>query len=101
MNDRCMALRGMGTISRRDQLTIMSDLLEIVQQPQRLTHILYKSNMSYGQLSRYLDDMTEMGFLETKTSPFRAYVITSKGKQFSEMLGTKKQSNDLLFERQT
>lgn len=91
-----MALRGMGTITRRDQLTIMADLLEIVKQPQRLTHILYKSNMSYGQLSRYLNDMTEMGFLETKTSPFRAYVITSKGTQFSDMLLTKKQSIDII-----
>jgi len=96
-----MALRGVGAISRRDQLTIMSDLLEIVQQPQRLTHILYKSNMSYGQLSRYLEDMTEMGFLETKKEPFRAYVITTKGKQFGEMLSTKKQSNDLMIEQHT
>ena len=90
-----MALRGMGMTTRRDQLTIMSDLLEIVQQPQRLTHILYKSNMSYGQLSRYLEDMTEMGFLETKSKPFRAYIITQKGKQFIDMLSMKKQSNDL------
>lgn len=88
-----MALRGMGVTTRRDQLTIMSDLLDIVQQPQRLTHILYKSNMSYGQLSRYLEEMSGMGFLETKTKPFRAYVITSKGKQFSEMLSTKKDSS--------
>jgi len=85
----------MGITTRRDQLTIMSDLLEIVQQPQRLTHILYKSNMSYGQLSRYLEEMTEMGFLETKSKPFRAYIITSKGKQFNEMLSTKKQSDEL------
>jgi len=90
-----MAMRGMGVATRRDQLTIMSDLLEIVQQPQRLTHILYKSNMSYGQLSRYLEDMTEMGFLETKSKPFRAYIITQKGKQFIDMLSIKKQSDDL------
>jgi predicted transcriptional regulator len=89
-----MAMRGMGVATRRDQLTIMSDLLEIVQQPQRLTHILYKSNMSYGQLSRYLEDMTEMGFLETKSKPFRAYIITPKGKQFIDMLSIKK-SDDL------
>lgn len=72
----------------------MSDLLDIVQQPQRLTHILYKSNMSYGQLSRYLDDMKEMGFVESKTKPYRAYVVTSKGKQFNEMLGLKKDDVD-------
>jgi len=77
--------------TRRDQLTIISDLLEIVQQPQRLTHILYKSNMSYGQLSKYLAELTNLEFLETKTKPFRAFVITPKGKQFHEMLSVKKQ----------
>jgi len=71
----------------------MSDLLDIVQQPQRLTHILYKSNMSYGQLSKYLDYLTEMGFLEVRMKPFRAFVITSKGIQFNEMLSNKKQNS--------
>jgi predicted transcriptional regulator len=84
-----MAIGGIGLTTRRDQLTIMSDLLEIVHQPQRLTHILYKSNMSYGQLSKYLDDLTELGFLETKTKPFRAFIITEKGKQFHDMLSKK------------
>lgn len=84
----------MGETVRRDQLTIMSDLLDIVSQPQRLTHILYKSNMSYGQLSRYLEDMKEMGFVESKSKPYRAYVVTQKGKQFNEMLGLKKEDID-------
>ena len=90
-----MTLGGIGLTTRRDQLTIMSDLLDIVQQPQRLTHILYKSNMSYGQLSKYLDELTQLEFIETKTAPFRAFVITSKGKQFSDMLTTKKRNSDL------
>ena len=90
-----MATGGIGITTRRDQLTIMSDLLEIVNQPQRLTHILYKSNMSYGQLSKYLDELTELGFLEIRTEPFRAFVITEKGKQFNDMLSTKKRSTDL------
>ena len=90
-----MTLGGIGLTTRRDQLTIMSDLLEIVQQPQRLTHILYKSNMSYGQLSKYLNELTELGFLETKNEPFRAFVITPKGKQFNDMLTTKKRDSNL------
>ena len=81
--------------SRRDQLTIMADLLEIIQQPQRLTHILYKSNMSYGQLSKYLSEMQEMGLLETRMSPYRCFIITPKGIQFSEMLETKKRVKKL------
>jgi len=87
-----MATGSIGVSTRRDQITIMSDLLEITTQPQRLTHILYKSNMSYGQLSKYLDELINMGFLEIRTNPFRAFVITAKGKLFSEMLSTKKQN---------
>ena len=89
-----MATGGIEVTSRRDQLTIISDLLEIVQQPQRLTHILYKSNMSYGQLSKYLAELTNLGLLETKTKPFRAFVRTDRGKQFLEMLSFKKENID-------
>ena len=90
-----MTLGGIGLTTRRDQLTIMSDLLEIVKQPQRLTHILYKSNMSYGQLSKYLDDLTKLEFLEIRKQPFRCFVITPKGKQFNDMLTTRKKNQDL------
>ena len=90
-----MATGGIGVTTRRDQLTIMSDLLEIVQQPQRLTHILYKSNMSYGQLSKYLDDLTELGFLEIRTQPFRSFIITPKGKEFNDMLSARKKDAHL------
>ena len=90
-----MATGGIGVTTRRDQLTIISDLLEIVHQPQRLTHILYKSNMSYGQLSKYLDDLTEMEFIEIRTEPFRCFIITAKGKQFNEMLSLKKRTPNL------
>ncbi len=90
-----MATGGIGVTTRRDQLTIMSDLLEIVKQPQRLTHILYKSNMSYGQLSKYLDDLTELEFIEIRMQPFRAFLITPKGKQFNDMLTTRKRDSKL------
>ena len=89
-----MAVGSIGLTTRRDQLTIMFDLLEIVHQPQRLTHILYKSNMSYGQLSKYLDELTELGFLEINTKPFRSFVITAKGKQFHEMLSIKARNSE-------
>jgi len=90
-----MATGSIGVTTRRDQLTIMSDLLEITKQPQRLTHILYKSNMSYGQLSKYLDELTELGFIEVHSKPFRAFVITPKGKQFLDMLSSKKRKTEL------
>ena len=81
-----MAVQDIRVNTRRDQITIMSDLLQIVQQPQRLTHILYRSNMSYGQLVKYLTDMIDLEMVEEKNDPFRAFTITSKGKIFLQMI---------------
>jgi len=68
----------------------MTDMLGIIESPQRLTHILYKSNMSYGQLIKYLHEMKEMGMIEERKKPFRSFKITNKGKLFREMLLSKK-----------
>ena len=81
-----MALDTLGVTSRRDKITIMSDLLGIMQEPRRLTHILYKSNMSYVQLVKYLDNLIEMGLAEKHQSPFRSYTITTNGKLFMELV---------------
>jgi len=77
--------------TRRNQVTIMADMLGIIQTPKRLTHILYRSNMSYGQLIKYLQEMKEMGMIEELQKPFRSFKITNKGKLFREMLISKKE----------
>ena len=51
--------------------------------------------MSYGQLSKYIGYLTEMGFLEIRMKPFRSFVITSKGIQFNEMLSRKKHNSSV------
>jgi len=81
-----MALETLGTTGRRDKVTIMGDLLDIMQEPRRLTHILYKSNMSYVQLVKYLNNLTEMGLAEKIAVPHRAYTITTRGKLFMDLI---------------
>ena len=82
-----MALETLGVSSgRRDKLAIMADLLNIMQEPHRLTHILYKSNMSYVQLVKYLDNLIEMGFAEKIKVPYRAFSITTNGKLFMDLV---------------
>jgi len=76
--------------TRRDQVTIMSEMLGILESPQRLTHILYKSNMSYSQLIKYLHEMKKLGMVEEHKTPYRSFKITPKGKLFREMLIEKK-----------
>jgi predicted transcriptional regulator len=81
-----MALETLGTTGRRDKVTIMGDLLNIMQEPRRLTHILYKSNMSYVQLVKYLDNLIDMGLAEKTIKPHRAYGITTNGKLFMDLV---------------
>lgn len=81
-----MALESLGVNGRRDKITIMGDLLYIMQEPRRLTHILYKSNMSYVQLVKYLDDLIERGLVEKKVQPFKCYSITDNGKLFMNLV---------------
>jgi len=81
-----MALDTLRVSGRRDKITIMSDLLKIMQEPRRLTHILYKSNMSYVQLVKYLDDLIDMGLAEKHQEPFRSFTITTNGKLFMDLV---------------
>ena len=92
MSSMGMALETLGTTGRRDKVTIMGDLLDIMQEPRRLTHILYKSNMSYVQLVKYLDNLIEMGFAEKIREPHRAYGITTNGKLFMDLVKGKIQN---------
>ena len=72
--------------SRRDTLKILSDLLENMQEPKRITHLLYASNLSYSQLAKYLKIITEMGLAIEQKKPFHSYIVTDDGKFFIQMV---------------
>lgn len=71
---------------RRDGLAIMTDLLTNMVEAQRLTHILYKTNLSYTQLRKYLASLIKMGLIEQLDHPFRAFRITQKGRTFRDLI---------------
>jgi len=72
--------------SRRDAFKIISDLLQNMKEPQRVTHLLYRSNLSYKQLVKYLKIVKEMGLAIENKNPFRSYLITTDGQFFIEMV---------------
>ncbi len=76
----------MGDDSRRDTLDILSDLLDSMHEPKRLTHILYASNLSYTQLCKYLKMLVEMGLAHKNTKPFNSFQITVDGKYFMTLI---------------
>jgi len=73
---------------RRDELTIMSDLMVNMLQPTRSTHLLYRTNLSYSQLKKYLASLLNMGLIEEITNPHRAFSVTDRGRAFLDLVGT-------------
>jgi predicted transcriptional regulator len=66
-------------------MRIYLDILNAVRELQNAkpTHILYKANLSHDRLTRYLDELTSKGLIESKQDgDSRYYVITTKGVQF-------------------
>ena len=72
--------------SRRDTLDILSDLLESMHEPMRLTHLLYASNLSYTQLCKYLKMLVEMGLAQKNSKPFQSFKITVDGTYFMNLI---------------
>ena len=71
---------------RRDTLAILSDLLENMHEPKRLTHLLYASNLSYSQLCKYLKMLVEMGLAQKQIKPFNSFQVTPDGKYFVSLI---------------
>lgn len=69
---------------RRDTLTILSDVLNNTLWPTKFTHILFRTNLSYMQLRKYLDMLLEKGLVEEL--PGGNFVITDSGRLFLELL---------------
>lgn len=78
---------------RRDTLTILSDLLKNMKEPRRITHLLYSSNLSYSQLRKYLNMITDMGLVQENKKPFRSYMVTNDGTFFMEIVSKRREKN--------
>ena len=72
--------------TRRDTLKIISDILENMREPRRVTHLLYASNLSYTQLIKYIKIVKEMGLVTEQQKPFQSYIITQDGEFFIQMV---------------
>ena len=64
----------------------MADLLESMHQPIKLTHLIYKTNLSYSQIRKYLDLLLAMELIQELSEPNRSFVITEKGRTFSHLI---------------
>jgi len=68
-----------GMRSRRSNIEVMADILRLGEAGK--TEIMYSANMSYRQLQRYLQFLTERGFVEIIKvgNPVTTYKVNKKG----------------------
>jgi len=67
--------------SYRGKLDIIADVLKAARDGAKKTWIMYKSNLSYELLTKYLDEImaAELMVFEAET---QRYIITAKGREF-------------------
>lgn len=64
----------------RSKLQIVAEILEIVKGGAKKTHIMYRANLSYKLLCKYLDDVLECGLVRVDSG--ERYVVAPKGEKF-------------------
>jgi predicted transcriptional regulator len=64
-------------------LDIVADILLVASQGAKKTQIMYKANLSYKLLTKYLNEIRR-AYLVSFQREERCYVLTSKGQEFLE-----------------
>lgn len=68
---------------RRDNFYITAEILEIAKEGTLKTQIMYRANLSFSQLNKYLDFMLKISFLEKiEVTDREIYRATDKGMDF-------------------
>lgn len=65
----------------RDRLSIIAAVLEASRAGSSKTHIMFKANLSFKLLEKYLTLVTEAGFVNLTDS---SYQLTARGDEFLE-----------------
>jgi predicted transcriptional regulator len=66
---------------RRNNLDICADILQVSQSGAKKTHIVYKANLNFMIVKKYLSNLIEKGFIEKND---KLYFTTNKGINFLE-----------------
>ena len=70
----------------RTKLQIIADILEIVRGGAKKTHIMYRANLSYKLLCKYLDEVLECGLVRVDRED--CYAVAPKGEKFLQQFNT-------------
>lgn len=68
---------------RRGRFEIANEILSLCHTPSQKTHILYKCNLSFEQLEKYLDYLISNNLLESFSKDGKVfYRLTGNGRRF-------------------
>jgi predicted transcriptional regulator len=70
----------------RTKLQIIADILEIVRGGAKKTHIMYRANLSYKLLCKYLNEVLECGLVRVDRED--CYAVAPKGEKFLQQFNT-------------
>jgi predicted transcriptional regulator len=70
-------------MAKRNSLEIMTQILVLCKQPQTKTRVMYRTNLSWRMLQKYLSQLQSRGLLEVHHS-LPKYATTQKGLKFVE-----------------
>lgn len=76
----------------RSRLEIVAAVLSVVNDGAKKTHIMYKANLSYKLLNRYLSEVLDAGLVRLGNDGW--YEITEKGRVFLEKFNGYSSRND-------
>lgn len=75
---------------KRDRLDIIEDMLSAIQTKGgeiKPTHLMYKSNLSYGQMQSYLEELISKELIKKISRENNDYIIiTDRGHEFVNKL---------------
>lgn len=66
---------------KRNNLDICADILRVSQGGAKKTHLVYKANLNFNIVKKYISGLTESGLLEKSGERF---YVTEEGKLFIE-----------------
>ena len=89
----------------RGRLQIIADILSVVRDGAKKTHVMYQANLSFTLLSRYLTEVLESGLVSLDTED--RYKLTNRGQKFLDRFNEyskrcgqlEQQSNDVNDEK--
>jgi len=66
-------------LKKRDQITIIFNLLELLNTPMRITRLIRSMNLNWNYVIKYLNIIDELGLISFND---KEYSLTPKGKEF-------------------